>query len=62
MSSHKVPPRPPAAHLCPSCQCPQTKIKRVLGDGKFGSVNFVCSRLDCALGIDLSKLQTWVAA
>ena len=52
----------PAAHQCPSCQCPQTKIKRVLGDGNYGSTNFVCSRLECALGIDLSKLQTWVAA
>jgi hypothetical protein len=33
----------------------------VLGDGKFGSTSFVCSRMDCALGIDVSKLETWVA-
>ena len=34
--------------------------KRVLESGKFGSTNFVCSRLECALGIDVSKLETWV--
>ena len=55
-------PQGPAEHQCPSCQCPQTKIKRVLSDGKYGSTNFVCARLECALGIDLSKLETWVAA
>ena len=47
-------------HQCPSCRLPQTKIKRVLDGGKFGSSNFVCARLDCALGIDVSKLKTWV--
>ena len=51
----------PAVHQCPSCHRPQTKIKRVLGAGKFGSSNFVCSRSDCALAIDVSKLETWVA-
>jgi hypothetical protein len=51
-----------ATHHCPSCQCPQTKIKRVLGEGKYGSTNFVCSRPECPLGINLSKLETWVAA
>ena len=61
MFKDKLPPTP-AAHQCPSCQFPQTKIKRVLGEGKYGSTNFVCSRLECALGIDLSKLQTWVSA
>lgn len=60
MSSHKVP-APPVVHQCPSCGQPQTKIKRVLGDGKFGSRNFICSRMECALGIDVSKLETWVA-
>ena len=50
----------PVPHQCPSCRQPQTKIKRVLDDGKFGSRNFICSRTECALGIDLSKLKTWV--
>jgi hypothetical protein len=49
-----------SAHPCPSCHEPQTKIKRVLGDGKFGSSNFVCARPECVLGIDLAKLETWV--
>ena len=51
----------PAAHRCPSCNQPQTKITRVLGEGRFGSINFVCSRKECALAIDVSKLETWVA-
>lgn len=60
MSSPKLPARP-AIQQCPSCHQPQTKIKRVLGNGKFGSSNFVCSRSGCALAIDVSKLETWVA-
>ncbi|MGE3843774.1 MAG: hypothetical protein AB7I50_19555 [Vicinamibacterales bacterium] len=52
---------PPAARQCPSCHQPQTKIKRVISGGKFGSINFVCSRKECVLGIDVSKLGTWVA-
>ena len=60
MSNQKQP-VVPAAHQCPSCHQPQTRIKRVLGDGKFGSSNFVCSRGGCVLAIDVSKLQTWVA-
>jgi hypothetical protein len=60
VSGPKLPVGPPI-HQCPSCHQPQTKIKRVLGDGKFGSSNFVCSRSDCVLAIDVSKLETWVA-
>jgi len=60
VSNYKVP-APPVVRQCPSCGQPQTKIKRVLGDGKFGSRNFICSRMECALGIDVSKLETWVA-
>ena len=53
---------PVDAHHCPSCREPQTKIKRVLDGGKFGSTSFVCARPECALGIDVSKLETWVPA
>lgn len=60
MSNHSVPP-PPVGRRCPSCQQLQTKIKRVLSDGKYGSNSFVCSRMECVLGIDLSKLETWIA-
>ena len=59
--SNQVLPAVPAARHCPSCHQPQTKIKRVLGEGKFGSSNFVCSRRECVLAIDVSKLETWVA-
>ena len=52
-------PAPPATHLCPVCRCPQTKIQRILGEGKFGSVSYVCSRGDCSVGLDLSKIDTW---
>jgi hypothetical protein len=58
VSSQKVP--APAEHQCPRCQQPQMKIKRVPGDGRPGASSFVCSRLECALGIDVSKLETWV--
>jgi hypothetical protein len=51
----------PAAHLCSSCHLPQTKIQRVLGTGKLGSISYVCSRPACSLSVDLSKLETWVA-
>ena len=60
MSNHKAH-APLTPHQCPSCHEPQTKIKRVLGDGKFGSSSFVCSRMECVLGIDVSKLETWIA-
>jgi hypothetical protein len=51
----------PVAHDCPVCHNPQTKIRRILSEGKYGSTNYICARVECALGIDLSKLQTWVA-
>jgi hypothetical protein len=54
------PPPHPVAHQCPVCQFPQTKIQRVLSEGKFGSTNYVCARLECAIGIDVTKLETWV--
>jgi hypothetical protein len=60
MSDKKLGTRP-IAHHCPACQFPQTKIQRVLGEGKYGSTNYVCSRIECVIGIDLSKLPTWVA-
>ena len=43
MPSHKEP-APPATHRCPVCRLPQTKIQRILGAGKCGSVSYVCSR------------------
>lgn len=57
----KVPAHPVAQHQCPVCQFPQTKIQRILSDGKYGSTNYVCARLECAIGVDVTKLETWVA-
>ena len=52
MSNLKAP-APLVPHQCPSCHEPQTKIKRVLGVGKFGSSSFVCSRVECSLSLDV---------
>lgn len=60
MPSHKEPP-PPATHRCPVCRLPQTKIQRILSAGKYGSVSYVCSRAECTIGLDLSKIDTWAA-
>ena len=59
MSKQKLP-ADAGLHLCPNCHQPQTKIKRVMGNGKFGASSFVCSRADCLRAIDVSKLETWV--
>lgn len=50
----------PVVHQCPVCREPQTKIQRRLGNEKYGSVNYVCARAQCAVGIDLKKVDTWV--
>jgi hypothetical protein len=60
-SSKSLPPRPPALHQCPVCQQPQTKIQRRLGEDRHGSTNFVCTRTECAVGINLSQVETWSA-
>ncbi len=60
MPSHKEP-APPATHRCPVCRLPQTKIQRILGGGKYGSVSYVCSRAECTIGLDLTKIDTWAA-
>jgi hypothetical protein len=52
---------PPATHQCPACHFPQTKIQRILGEGKYGSISYVCSRAECSIGRDLSKIETWAA-
>ena len=61
MTDNKLPIRP-VVHQCPVCQFPQTKIRRKLGDEKHGATNYVCTRAaECVLGINLSKVDTWVA-
>ncbi len=52
----------PAVHQCPVCHFPQTRIQRMLNGEKHGSTNYVCARPgECVLGIDLAKVDTWVA-
>jgi hypothetical protein len=60
MADHKLSPAP-VVRECPVCHFPQTKIQRRLSDGKHGSTNYVCSRVECVVGIDLAKVDTWVA-
>jgi hypothetical protein len=50
------------AHHCPACHHPQTKIQRRLGDTARGSTIYVCARKgECSVGVDLAKVDTWVA-
>ena len=60
MPSLKQPP-PPPSHRCPVCQFPQTKIQRILSQDRYGSISYVCSRVECTVGLDLSKVDTWAA-
>lgn len=55
--------KPAAAilHQCPVCHHPQTRIQRKLGDEKSGSISYVCSRAECVVGINLTRVDTWVA-
>lgn len=54
--------RPPVTHECPVCHRPQTKIQRRLTDSTRGSTIFVCARSgECSIGINLTKVETWVA-
>ena len=51
----------PAVHRCPVCGVPQTKIARKLASGGHGSTSYVCARAgECAVGINLTKVDTWV--
>lgn len=56
-------PTPQAApHQCPVCHHPQTKIQRKLNDKAHGATNYVCARSgECVLGIDLKKVENWMA-
>ena len=52
---------PPPVHRCPVCQYPQTKIARRLSETTRGSTIYVCARAgDCSVGVNLTKVETWV--
>ena len=54
--------RPPVVRECPVCHHPQTKIQRCLNGNPTGSIAYVCARADqCIVGMNLSKVVTWVA-
>jgi hypothetical protein len=54
--------RPPVLHECPVCHHPQTKIQRRLNGESHGSTIYVCARSgECSVGLNLSKVETWVA-
>jgi hypothetical protein len=54
-------PRPAVVRECPVCRFPQTRIRRKLDGDQLGATSYVCSRVECSLGIDLAKVRTWVA-
>lgn len=60
MADQKLPARP-VLHHCPVCQLPQTKIQRNLGADRHGATNYVCARVECAVGINLAKVDNWTA-
>ena len=60
MADPKSPPRP-VPHHCPVCQHPQTKIQRKLSEDRHGSTNFVCTRPECPIGINLAQVANWTA-
>ena len=50
-----------SVHECPVCHHPQTKIQRQLGGTPRGSTIYVCARAECIIGMNLSKVDTWVS-
>jgi hypothetical protein len=62
MLQPKRPVSPPPVHHCPVCHHPQTKIARRLSETTHGSTVYVCARAgECSIGVNLSKVETWVA-
>jgi hypothetical protein len=55
--------RPPyVVPQCPVCHHPQTKVQRRLTATTNGSTTYVCTRPDeCSVGVNLQKVNTWVA-
>jgi hypothetical protein len=49
-------------HRCPVCDHPQIKLRRRLGESSHGSTIYVCPRAgECSVGVNLTKIETWVA-
>ena len=53
---------PALPHQCPVCHRPQTRLQRRLSETKNGSTIYVCPRTgECSVGVNLTKMETWVA-
>ena len=49
-------------HQCPVCHRPQTRLQRRLSETKKGATIYVCPRAgECSVGVNLAKMDTWVA-
>lgn len=47
---------------CPVCHHPQTKVQRRLTATTNGVTTYVCTRVgQCSVGMNLNKMDTWVA-
>jgi hypothetical protein len=54
--------RPRLAPQCPVCHHPQTKVQRRLNATMKGATMYVCARAgECSVGMNLHKMDTWVA-
>jgi hypothetical protein len=54
--------RPQLRPECPVCHHPQTRVQRRLSETKNGSMTYVCTRVgQCSVGMNLDKVDTWVA-
>jgi hypothetical protein len=54
--------RPHLPPECPVCHHPQTKVQRRLTETTNGSTTYVCTRVsECSAGMNLDKMDTWVA-
>jgi hypothetical protein len=61
MADQKLSARP-VVRQCPVCQFPQTKIQRLVDGKSRGATSYICGRTgECAIAINVSKLETWVA-
>ena len=53
---------PSPSRRCPVCDQPQIKLQRRLNASTNGSTIYVCARWEqCSVGVNLTKVDTWVA-
>jgi len=53
---------PQPSHNCPACHHPQVKLQRRLSATTLGATIYVCPRVtECSVGINVAKIENWVA-